>query len=248
MRNKANRGESAGRSRRSVVQTKPIPGGAGPPPRRAKCAKRTQFGKEFRVLGRVRPWSGLQTSHFTLQTRPKAVRAKQTQFGLASLACGGRNAPNKPNLPPANCQGRRRGRLYKQSQFEHKWWKENRLWCIGHPGDLRGSKANPRRPIRRPLVQTKPILRPRFVQGAGARQSRQTNPICPRTGPVVQTKPVGPGTRRDARFCQTKPIWSAALVRRGRNAPNKANSPPPGQTAGVAAGGRVYKQTQFERK
>jgi hypothetical protein len=156
MRNKANLGESAGRSRRSVVQTKPIPGGAGPPPRRAKCAKQTQFGGESRETNPI--WPGV--------------------FGLRRAKC----AKQSQLTPRPNCQGRRRGRLYKQTQFARKWLKEKRLWCIGHPGQLRGYKPRPHRPIWKPLVQTKPILRQGFVQSAGARQSRQTNPICPRTG------------------------------------------------------------------
>jgi hypothetical protein len=129
-----------------------------------------------------------------------ADSAKQSQFWPGAFAHGGRNAPNKANLPPANWQGRRRELLYKQTQFERKWLKEKRLWCIGHPGELRGSKANPRRPIRKPVVQTKPILRPGFVQGAGARQSRQTNPICP--------GPAGSGAGRPpSRMRQTNPIY-----------------------------------------
>ncbi len=48
-------------------KTKPIWGGVSS----LKC----------QVLSGVIPWSGLQTSHFTLQTRPKAVCAKRTQLG-----------------------------------------------------------------------------------------------------------------------------------------------------------------------
>jgi hypothetical protein len=47
-------------------ETKPISGGASS----LKC----------QVLSRRSRWSGLETSHFTLHTRPKAVRAKQSQL------------------------------------------------------------------------------------------------------------------------------------------------------------------------
>jgi hypothetical protein len=194
------------------------------------------------VSGRVRPWSGLQTSHFTLPTRPKAVRAKQTQFGLASLVCGGRNAPNKANLPPAYWQSRRRGRLYKQTQFEHKWLKEKRLWCIGHPGDLRGSKANPRRPIRKPVVQTKPIRGStrspgRIVQNKAnsrrvghARRNyrrscrwgtmRQKKPICARGAgrawyKQTQFGPPRTGLGPQGKRCKTKPIRQQVVAGKG---------------------------------
>ena len=45
-------------------------------------AEQTQSEESLRcrVLRRARPRSGLQTSHFTLHTRPKADCAKQTQF------------------------------------------------------------------------------------------------------------------------------------------------------------------------
>ena len=53
----------------------------------------------FQVSRRVRSWSGLQTSHFTPQTRPKFVRAKQTQLppvfvGRASSLAIRRPAPD----------------------------------------------------------------------------------------------------------------------------------------------------------
>ena len=40
---------------------------------------------EFPVSRRARLWLGLHTSHFTLQTRPKAIRAKRTQFRAAGI-------------------------------------------------------------------------------------------------------------------------------------------------------------------
>jgi hypothetical protein len=169
------------------------------------------------------------------------------------------NAPNEPNFttwhghlargsePWAGCPchysggpaGRRGGRLYKQTQFERKWLNEDRLWCIGHSGELRGSKANPRRPVRKPLVQTKPILRQGSVQGSARRQWRQTNPICPRTdrkgrgasaGSNAPNKPnlggpAGAGVDR-AKQSQTWVdwgIWGTGPTARRPILPNKAN-------------------------
>jgi hypothetical protein len=87
----------------------------------------------------------------------RAARFCQTNpIWPGALGLRRRNAPNKPNLPPASRQSRRRGRLYKQTQSDRKWLNENRLWCIGHSGELHGYKAGPRRPVRKPPVQTKP--------------------------------------------------------------------------------------------
>jgi hypothetical protein len=60
---------------------------------KAVRAKQSQLGKEFQVLRRAKPWSGLQTSDFTLQTRPKAVRAKRSQFGIFRSARWTRRPP-----------------------------------------------------------------------------------------------------------------------------------------------------------
>ena len=62
-------------------------------PGRGQSYKQTQFGEEFQVLRRARPWSGLHTSHFKLQTRPKAVRAKQSQLPEAGHRGGVRPGP-----------------------------------------------------------------------------------------------------------------------------------------------------------
>ena len=68
-------------------KTKPIWGGVS--------------SSKFQVLRRAGPWSGLHTSHFTLQTRPKAVRAKQSQFPEA----GGRgNPPPSFGRSPVPCR------------------------------------------------------------------------------------------------------------------------------------------------
>jgi hypothetical protein len=107
--------------------------------------------------------------------------AKQSQFGLVPVPVAGEMRQTKPIHPRPTGRAAAGSYCTNKAKFERKWLKEKRLWWIGHPGELRGSKANPRRLVRKPVVQTKPILRPGFVQSAGARQSRQTNPICPRT-------------------------------------------------------------------
>jgi hypothetical protein len=61
----------------------------------------------------------------------------------------------------------------------------------------------------------------RFKFGAG-KQSCKTKPIA--------RLRIGADPQRDARFCQTNPIWPGVFPHGGRNAPNKANSP-----AGVRA-------------
>jgi len=72
----------------------------------AKHAKRSQFVEEFQVLRRARPWSGLQTSHITLQTRPKAVRAKQSQLPEAGHRGGVRPGPARWMWNPPPYAGR----------------------------------------------------------------------------------------------------------------------------------------------
>ena len=65
-------------------------------PGRGQCAKQSQFWGSFKCrVSSVKTGKavvGLQTSHFTLQTRPKAARAKQSQFpaGRVHLVPGGR--------------------------------------------------------------------------------------------------------------------------------------------------------------
>jgi hypothetical protein len=64
-------------------QTNPIQAdrtAGGRPGGRGECAKQSQFGQKSQVSSQRSRWSELQTSHFTLHTRPKAVRAKQSQF------------------------------------------------------------------------------------------------------------------------------------------------------------------------
>jgi hypothetical protein len=80
----------------SAGKTKPISGRAGGAwdERRMRQTNPIWGGVsslKFQVLRRARPLSGLQTSHFTLQTRPKAVCAKQTEF-LPSCRSGDRRS------------------------------------------------------------------------------------------------------------------------------------------------------------
>jgi hypothetical protein len=109
------------------------------------------------------------------------------------------DSAKQSQFTPGQPAGRRRGRLYKQTQFERKWLKERRLWCIGHPGDLRGSKANPRPPIRKPVVQTKPIrgstrspgrIVPNKANSRRAGHARRNYQRSCRWGTMRQTKPI----------------------------------------------------------
>jgi hypothetical protein len=100
MRNEPNSAQPREGPGEPKMRNEPNPGrcGCGEPPlcqysiipafqssgvgRGANVRNEANFGGSFKfeVSRRARSWSGLQTSHFTLQTQPEAGRAKQSQL------------------------------------------------------------------------------------------------------------------------------------------------------------------------
>jgi hypothetical protein len=60
-------------------------------PGRGQSYKQTQFGEEFQVLRRARPWSGLHTSHFKLGRMPFVQnKANCPKRGTEAVSAPGR--------------------------------------------------------------------------------------------------------------------------------------------------------------
>jgi hypothetical protein len=159
------RSVGAGGARR-VVQTNPISGGR-PEPRRAKCAKQTQF--------RGRPGGGGQSTMQNKPNLPGGCHAKQSQSPAVAVCT---NKPNwdRPIAPnKANCQ---RYRMGQTGGALVRLCKTNPICGVsGRRGrSIAPNKPNPRRWL---VVQTNPI---------GTRRSRQTKPIA---GGAAWGKPEG---------------------------------------------------------
>ncbi len=157
-------------------------------------------------------WSELQTSHFTLPTRPKAARAKQSQFQpegkLWQVLHGKRVMMN------GACEGVRRNKAN---------WRRDQVSGIG------GRRPDTRYLTPGPACETKPISPSAggAVAGRNCAKPSQFPPPCRcgdrrSRGQACETKPIRVGIRfqgsgvsdltsdtrplTPARLCETKPI------------------------------------------